>query len=212
MLRRTTRGAGSGDHPFLLPSDTAVLEPLDAAADDALIGTGPSLPLGTAPRLPSPFRFGGEPCPSHLHIVGLHGGAGTTTVSRILGERLAVDADRSIPSSPAALLFVARTHGAGLDAALAAGQWWSAGVLAGSVVAGLVLVEDAPSIPRPLQLRLRAAARVLPRTWRLEWNDEWRAVGRPSLEKLPRRVRSLRNSATHEAVRALGQLKGNGPC
>ena len=104
MLRKTTRVAGSGDHPFLSPSDSTVLEPLDAAGEDALIGTGPSLPLGTSPQLPSPFQFGGTPLLSHLHVVGLHGGAGTTTVSRILGERLAVDADRSIPSAPAAVL------------------------------------------------------------------------------------------------------------
>lgn len=212
MIRRSTQTAGLRDHPFLSSSDTTVLEPLAATADDALIATGPSLPLGTEPQLPSPFRFRGEPRPSHLHVVGLHGGSGATTVARILGERLAVDADRSIPSAPAAVLFVARTHGAGLDAALAAGQWWSAGSLNQSVVVGLVLVEDAPALPRHAQLRVRAAARVLPKTWRLEWNEDWRATGRPSMDRLGLRVRSLRNSVTHEATRALGQLKGISPC
>ncbi|MEU6201527.1 DUF6668 family protein [Streptomyces sp. NPDC047061] len=133
-----------------------------------------------------------SPHPGHrVAWVNAHGGAGASTLARILGG---ADVGRRWPdpadSEPGPVLLVARTHAAGITAASQAMDTLRRGTQpAGVELVALVLVADAPGrLPRELGRRvrvLRSAARV----HRVPWVPAWR-IGEEA-DALPREVRAL---------------------
>lgn len=181
------------DNPWVTAS-----APVPAAAGyeeetrDALpVLTGPARPLGgiSPPDdgLPVRARAVALPLGRRWWLVGCHGGAGVTTLVRVLGD--GVDSARGWPSpgpgvrAPAVL--VARTHASGLLRAQSAARQWASGALpAGTDLLGLILVPDAPgALPRPLEHLLLVVCGGVPRCWRLPWDEQLR-LG--DLKSLPR--------------------------
>lgn len=82
-------------------------------------------------------------------LFGLHGGAGTSTVSMLFGNG-AFDAGQGWPvsddGSEARVLAVTRTHFRGIQAAEDFTQCWGSGQLSESRLLGLILVDDGPRL------------------------------------------------------------------
>lgn len=197
------------------PWTTAELEPADVGEpervdQDELMGdrlaiAGPPVPIGldlhgrarTLHRAPLPAD-------GRLFVVGLHGGSGATTVVRLLGSGVALDAERVVPQlsvhAPPRVLFVARTSGAGLAAARAAAQEWAAGDLDDVELLGLVLVADGPRLSKVLKAQALAVAGLTPRCWRIGWRDDWREQATPDLEVHSVRLRRVLADITQRAM------------
>ncbi|CAL9469893.1 DUF6668 family protein [Streptomyces pilosus] len=114
--------------------------------------------------------------------VGLHGGAGVSTLAAVYGGH---DGGRAWPgpADPRSVLLVARTHAAGLDAVVPAVELFRRGEAPpGLDLEAVVLVADAPGrLPRPLAQRIRLVESVID-VYRVPWVPEWRLgdlSGRP---------------------------------
>lgn len=171
----------------------------DQHAPDSLDETLATLPAGLLPA--KAFAD-----PSRLYVVGLHGGSGATTVTRLLTRSLgaaaattgtpapdtqATDTHSARPygpgGSPRHALFVARCNGAGLAAA---GQW-AAGLLTGTRLVGLVLVADTPTMSRQLRATAASVMGLTPRCWRIGWRPDWHDTALADLSHLSLRTRRV---------------------
>lgn len=115
-----------------------------------------------------------EPCP--VFVVGTHGGAGTSSVARLLN---ALDSGRAWPEPPYGVrinvVLTARTNAAGLRAASQALAGYCAhGYPEFARLGGFVLVADAPGrLPKELIRRIRILASAT-MVYRLPWVRDWR--------------------------------------
>jgi hypothetical protein len=140
-----------------------------------------------------------------LWVMGVHGGAGETTVATHLQGELfptAATEHRWPDGSPgqAPLVLVGRTNVAGLQRLQEVATLWAAGVLPGADLLGAVLVADAPGrLPSPLASLSRLVAGGVPHVWRLDWNEGVRLGEQTPLET--RKWRATRREVT-EALRA----------
>ena len=112
------------------------------------------------------------PVDDRVWVIGVHGGAGETTVAVALSGS---GTDRRWPraeGAPARVLLVARTHLSGLRAAQRTGQQWAAGATPEVDLLGLVLVPDAPGrLPKQLRDFALVVAGGFPRSWPLRWEE-----------------------------------------
>lgn len=118
--------------------------------------------------------------------VGVHGGAGETTLALLAKGSRAADHAWPIPGTRGTthrVVLVARTNYAGLTAAQRAATEWASSTLDEGVrLAGLVLMPDAPGRrPKPLRELEQIIAGGVPRAWTMPWVDEWR-FGAPAVE------------------------------
>lgn len=160
--------------------------------------TGPATPQAgvTAPDQVDQLPVRDQPVPARLWVVGVHGGAGETTLARLIpGAR---SAGRAWPRLPATsytrtpVLLVARSHVAGLEAARRAATHWASGAVGDVDLLGLVIVADAPGrLPRPLRDLAAHVAGAPPRTWRMPWVEAWRLGQDLDLNTSPGDVRRL---------------------
>ncbi len=134
--------------------------------------------------------------PAPLWWVGVHGGAGETTLaqltpaSRAAGHAWPIHLD----DTPASVILTARTNHAGITAAGHAAQHWAAGAFPAINLLGLVWVPDIPTkLPRTLREHADRIAGGVPRTWTMPWLDTLRETGTVPPDSLPR---SLRNTLT----------------
>jgi len=168
-------------------------EPLgvDELLGDAVRATGPAQPTGWhGPEAPQGLPRVFAAATDHVQVVGLHGGAGVSTVSRLLGGQHATDAGVKVPMGGRhVVLLVARTHAAGLAAVRRAGQAWAAHLLDDVELLGLVLVDDGPRMSREQQRQVKGLLAVFPATWRVGWHEPWRVVTDPATDELPARIR-----------------------
>ena len=152
-----------------------------------------------------------EPAPSRpedrLWLLGVHGGAGVSTMRRLLAEAgiLAADAGRAWPVPDGRpVLAVARTHGRGIACAQAAAlQYLSGTVPSGTVLLGCVLVPDGPGrLPRGILAASRSmVSAVYAETLAVPWIEEYRLLDphlRDDLPPLPAEAAAL--------VRRVGEL------
>ncbi|MEU4653152.1 DUF6668 family protein [Streptomyces sp. NPDC023723] len=106
--------------------------------------------------------------------VGSHGGAGVTTLAEVYGGQ---DCGRNWPgpADPPSVLLVARTHAAGLAAAVRALDAVRHGETPpGLDLAAVVLVADAPGrLPRPLVQRVRLLESAVG-VHHVPWVPAWR--------------------------------------
>lgn len=158
----------------------------------------------TGPTAPQPHAVAGppqglpvqtHPVPGGLWVVGVHGGAGESTLAaldpswREAGHAWPV----TVNGGPSAVVLAARTSAHGLLRAQAAlTQWASAADAERSIqLLGLVLVADAPGkLPEPLRDLATIIGGGAPRTWQIAWNEAWR-VGDESPKSLTRQTRQL---------------------
>ncbi|MFC5215607.1 DUF6668 family protein [Streptomyces coerulescens] len=144
-------------------------------------GPGPELGLGPEIWIRGPVALPEEPPPSpgafrprRYSWVGVCGGAGVSTLASVYGGH---DSGREWPgpADPPSVLLVARTHAAGLTAALNALEVFRRGEAPhGLDLDAVVLVADAPGrLPRPLADRVKVIESVID-VYRVPWVPSWR--------------------------------------
>lgn len=130
-------------------------------------------------------------------VVGLHGGAGATSIANL------IDGAEELPASwpivldeelVAPVILVARTHYSGLEAAQNATQEWASGAVP-STLLGLVLVADAPRPSRTLKTSIRDTLHRAPHGWHLPWQESWRDLPVTDRPLSGAASRTLRNIA-----------------
>ncbi len=160
---------------------------------------GPSEPLGPlTPQFGVPVPDAAErmpqfaiPAADTLWWVGCHGGAGETTMSKLLPGTMAAGHRWPIPPPPipTPIVLVARTHATGLRGAQRAATEWASGIVKGISVLGLVLIADAPGrLPRVLDDFADIVGGGVPRVWEIPWIEEWRRGEDPNPENTPDEV------------------------
>jgi uncharacterized protein DUF6668 len=170
-------------------------------------------PTDVAPATPSALRWPVGPCassvkprgqglprcriaapgtPLRLWWLGVHGGAGETTLAQLLEGSW--EAGHAWPQSDPEetdlpdVILVARTNARGLRAAQLAAIEWASGSVAVRL-RGLVLIADAPGrLPPPLKDFARVVAGGVPRVWRLPWVESWRLGHSVCAETAPRAI------------------------
>lgn len=126
--------------------------------------------------------------------VGAHGGAGETSLERLLsgsragGHAWPISPD---PTAPAPAILIARTSYTGLTAAQQALRDWGSGSVSVELL-GLVLIADVPGkLPKELRGLVDLIDGAAPgATWLLPWQSDWR-FGQPSLQRASRPLREL---------------------
>ncbi len=127
--------------------------------------------------------------------VGVHGGAGETTLATLFGGSRATSHVWPLPVAgdvaPPCVVLVARTHASGLKAAQEALRDWAAGDLPVKLL-GLVLIADAPGrLPKPLRDLAQLVAGGAPTVWRIPWHEPWRRGEPIEPVEAPAAIRSL---------------------
>ena len=184
-----------GMNPWLSrPSEPAEAAPAAATP----VYARPIGPLAPQRGVPAPDQVDqlpthDQPQPSGLWWLGVHGGAGESTLAGLMpASRAAEHAWPRQPSAIARVLLVARTNMRGLRAAQAAATQWAAGLVPHAEVVGLVLVADAPGrLPRPLRETAQVVSGGVPRTWSVPWVETWRLGELAAPSDAPRDVRRL---------------------
>ncbi|MCF1600452.1 DUF6668 family protein [Streptomyces muensis] len=129
---------------------------------------------GPVPLPEEPSRSPAAATPRRFSWVGVHGGAGVTTLATVYGGQ---DCGRVWPgpADPRSVLLVARTHAVGLAAALGALEVFRRGEAPhGLDLDAVVLVADAPGrLPRPLAERVKVIESVID-VYRVPWVPAWR--------------------------------------
>ncbi|WP_139346849.1 DUF6668 family protein [Sinomonas mesophila] len=173
-------------------------EPVEAPAVTKEPPTGPTRPQRGVRRRAAhgvpQVRVGG-PAPA-VWVVGVHGGAGESTLAALLDGAVATDHAwpvREDDGGPDVVLLVCRSHAAGLRAAqLAAIEYMSEGRPLPGTLAGLVVMADAPGrLPKPLADQVRLVAGAVPHLWQMPWVESWRLSTAPDPAAPPPAVRSV---------------------
>lgn len=190
-----------------------------AIEDDVVLGSqvetsGPKQPLAqrgdaeAAAQLP----LGANNSTASLRVVTVHGGAGGSTLTELLGDALADDTGASWPtphpwvpeSAEGRVLLVARTHRAGLLALREALTAWHAGAYrSGLSLMGVCLIDDAPRLSKSQIAEIKSLTAMSPRGWHVPWQESLRTVA-PLEASLSARVKwtlsRVRHHATHGGV------------
>ncbi|MBA3807750.1 MAG: hypothetical protein H0X28_05065 [Solirubrobacterales bacterium] len=148
-----------------------------------------------ADRLPRRQLDAGTAASVRLWWLGVHGGAGESTLEQLLENSRAAGHAWPVSGPGTATLprvaLVARTNANGLKAAqLAATEW--AGETVRADLLGLVLIADVPGrLPRALRELAELVAGGVPRVWHLPWVEGWRQGQDASAHRGPRGLRVL---------------------
>ena len=123
--------------------------------------------------------------------LGVHGGAGETSLSLVSAGSRPADHAWPIPSARGMLnrvVLVARTNYVGLTAAQHAAREWASGSLGETIrLEGLVLVPDLPGrLPKELRLLSQLVGGGVPRTWSVPWVNAWRFGALDPSAELPK--------------------------
>ena len=162
-----------------------------AAATLAMSGRQGIPTPAEAPGNTRPGDAGPRPAVGRWLWLGLHGGAGVSTLAQAVPGGIDLG---GLHGKPPLLPVVAvcRSHAGGLGAA----QEWAprAPGLLRSEVVGLVVVADAPGpLPRGLKLGVRLVRGAYRHLWEVPWVPAWRVGQSIPSEQLPAAVRRLAN-------------------
>ncbi|GAA1150498.1 hypothetical protein GCM10009672_23820 [Nesterenkonia lutea] len=176
-----------------------VWELRDEVLGEKTIVTGPQKPLASVSAPADTVPWPRIPVQDHrlITVAGLHGGAGTSTVTAMLGEQ-ALDAGTGWPVASGwvrplprlGVVVVARTHWAGVAAAEDFTQQWLAGELNDSRLLGLILVDDAPRLLEWQRRAVKRLVRKAPLGAHIPWVESWR-VQPPDFTKPPKRLQKI---------------------
>lgn len=191
-------------NPFAPTRPIKTSETLPDVRDDLmgkdLLVTGPTKPglspTLEAPQTPWPHQdigvFEGQA------IMGLHGGAGATTLARLMGTT-AADIGQAWPIShstrtqatwPLPVIAVARTDHTGLSAAERFIRSWANGQLTDSKLAAIVLIEAGPRTSEARKKATKRLLRMVPHGTHLPWMDSWLDAA-PDPNRLPGRINRI---------------------
>ena len=190
-------GSGSGFGLELAPRRVGTVA---RRADVDLPGAAEQLPL---------LKLGRADDGVAVWWVGVHGGAGESTLEEIFGGSRAAGHRWPVAppgTPPVVVVLVARTDARGLRAAQSAMRDWQTRGLKLRLL-GLVLMADAPTrLPRALRDLARVVSGGVPRVWSFPWVESWRAGEVPSRANSPRQAERL--LADLRSVGALGGEAG----
>ncbi len=121
----------------------------------------------------------------HLWWLGVHGGAGESSLAALFPGTAAAEHQWQIPLQRGVTqrsVLVARTNLAGMHAVRLAVAQWAAGAVSSDIeLVGIVFMADAPGkLPRALRDYLQITASGARRHWLIPWVDPWR-LGQPSV-------------------------------
>lgn len=171
----------------------------DLMGDDLMV-SGPTHP-GLSPTLEAPSEAWEIQDVGPLEgfaVMGLHGGAGATTLAALLGEGSS-DVGRAWPISnnawtgkawPIPVIAVARNDHSGLKAADTFVRSWANGQLTGSRLSALVLIDAGPRISDARKKSTKRLLRMVPRGTHLPWMDSWLEAP-PDPTRLPVRIKRI---------------------
>ena len=161
----------------------------------AFVATGPSRPQSSVPppdqadRLPRWNTTGREP---GFWWLGVHGGAGETSLARLDKTTKAAEHHWPITEAGSTVILVARSNIPGLRAAQRAATEWASGSVPGIHVSGLVVMADAPGrLPKEIRDYSRIGGGGVPHLWHFPWVDPWRYGHDISTEDLPKEARTV---------------------
>lgn len=203
-------------NPFIAAAEASTTDiPEESVLHDPLLGhalmeSGPSdpstLPIGPedAPERPWTFVQMSEVPASRIVVMGLHGGAGASTVAELLGED-AGESGQAWPIPPEGetlgVLAVCRSHWRGLQAADIFTRQWAAELLEGSTLLGLVIVDDGPQLADGQKRTVRRLLKRTPKGVHIPWVEAWRHAS-PSQGRIPARINRI-TRALHRAAASL---------
>lgn len=171
----------------------------DLMGDDLMVA-GPTHP-GLSPTLEAPAEAWETQTVGPLEgiaVMGLHGGAGATTLTALLGDG-ASDIGRAWPISnnawtgkawPIPVIAVARNDHSGLRAAENFVRSWATEQLTGSRLSALVLIDAGPRISDARKKSTKRLLRMVPRGIHLPWMDSWLDAP-PDPARLPVRIKRI---------------------
>jgi hypothetical protein len=143
--------------------------------------TAGAVPPGDVPALPLSRRLPRTPASAApvLHWTGAHGGAGVSTLEQLIeGTAAAGRAWPLLPRGDAPTVLVARTGYTQLRAMQDAVTDWAGRNVPGVLLVGIVVIDDAPKVPRELVAEIpvlaSGATQVDVPLWRLPWVEPWR--------------------------------------
>ena len=167
----------------------------DTATHEVPPLTGPAAPQHGVPGPPGGAHLGivRQHRPARLWILGVHGGAGETSLALLDDEwQPAMHRWPLTEGHRSRVLLVARSNAVGLETARIAITQWAAGQVGFVDLLGLAIVADAPGRhPQPLRDLARNVSGGAPRTWHVPWIEDWRLGVPPSSAAVPRPVRTL---------------------
>jgi hypothetical protein len=200
LVHRATEPAR--ENPWVTPALTPhLVEPSAAHTAPLSRRTGPAHPQPNAVHhagtgLPVCDLPEGEASPSWWWL-GVHGGAGATTLAQAVGKGRDAHRHWPAPADPETglerVVLVARAHHHGLHMAQVAARQWASGALPGGIVVlGLVLVADTPGkAPKPLREMAQLVCGGYPRTWEIGWHEGSRLGSALDPTALPSDFREL---------------------
>ena len=187
---RTVYARGMSANPYVPVPDHGAEEVPDHESQEDVL-PGPWSRSGSFPDVPDlggletvSVRGGG------CWLVGAHGGAGTTTVSDLLGWAESgcvwpVSADEQVLT----VWVVARTHARGVRAAQDAAVQWAGAGLPGVELGGVVWMPDSPRKPSRAMRELKAhVSGAFPMSVTVPWVEAWRE-DEASASSVPLKVR-----------------------
>lgn len=143
-----------------------------------------------ADRLPRRYVTGS----TALWIVGVHGGAGESAVTRLINGSRPTQHTWPVIEDTGILprvLMVCRSSMSGLEAARRALIEWAAPQAPQVELLGLAVLADAPGkLPKELRDLATIVGGGAPRLWHLPWVEAWR-TGDVAPERLPREIRKF---------------------
>ena len=185
-------------NPWLTgPEETIeVQQPATPSTRRSLHGATAPQPGVPVPDIADRLPRRAAPWPATMWWLGVHGGAGESTLATLAAGSRPAGHAWPLPSANVTanhVVLVARTNYSGLAAAQRAATEWAANTLPpGVALAGLVLISDAPGrLPKPLRDFQHVVAGGVPRVWHLPWVEAWRLAPPTPSDPLPKELRQL---------------------
>lgn len=124
--------------------------------------------------------------------LGVHGGAGETSLARLDKKTRAAEHHWPITAAGSTVVLVARSNMSGLRAAQLAATEWASGSTPGINIAGLVVLADAPGrLPKDIREYARVVGGGVPHLWHFPWLEAWRFGHDVLPEELPKEARTV---------------------
>ncbi|MEE2570744.1 DUF6668 family protein [Pseudarthrobacter sp. J64] len=124
--------------------------------------------------------------------LGVHGGAGETSLARLDKNTRAAEHHWPITATGSTVVLVARSNMSGLRAAQLAATEWASGSIPGIHIAGLVVLADAPGrLPKEIREFARVVGGGVPHLWHFPWIEAWRFGHDVLPEELPKEARTV---------------------
>lgn len=124
--------------------------------------------------------------------LGVHGGAGETSLARLDKNTRAAEHHWPITGAGSTVVLVARSNMSGLRAAQLAATEWASGTVPGIHIAGLVILADAPGrLPKEIREFARVVGGGVPHLWHFPWIEAWRFGHDVLPEELPKEARTV---------------------